>query len=71
MTDMSKIQPCPFCGYKFNQMDEDDFCYPYGREIQGRQLWVAGCIEHAGGCSAHVLGVSKEEAVEFWNRRVQ
>jgi hypothetical protein len=67
--DMSKIKPCPFCGYVFTDMDEPEFCYPDGRPLGGAQLWKAGCIELAGGCTATVYGYSEQNAIEIWNRR--
>jgi hypothetical protein len=66
---MKNIKPCPFCGYTFKEEDREEFCYPYGKPIDGKQLWVVGCIETAGGCSANVLGMSRGEAIRLWNTR--
>ena len=62
------VKECPFCGFR-PEITDADFCYPLGRPVKGVQLWQAGCVESAGGCTAVVIGVSKEEAIDLWNRR--
>lgn len=59
-----EVAPCPFCGF-IPSIDDPDFCHLVGRTT----LWQAGCIESAGGCTAKVLGDTKEEAIANWNKR--
>lgn len=62
---MDKLKPCPFCGYQPKLKDEDTL-YPLTRN---GDLWNAVCAEPYGGCSAHILGRTKEEAIKAWNTR--
>jgi hypothetical protein len=63
---MSKeLKPCPFCGFH-PEINDPDFLYPVTVE---RDLWGAHCPQPSGGCTASVLGDSRETALANWNRR--
>ena len=66
---MDKLKPCPFCGNDLNKQDEMDTIYLAFR-FREEPLYQIVCQEHYGGCSATILGYSKEECIELWNRRV-
>lgn len=66
------ILPCPFCGNDLNKQDPIDTIYPTTKPDHiSKQLWKIVCQEHYGGCSATILGWSKEECIKLWNRRVE
>jgi hypothetical protein len=60
-----ELKACPFCGFQ-PEMDDPDFLYPI---LTDRTLWGAHCPSPAGGCSASVLGESRDEALVHWNSR--
>jgi hypothetical protein len=59
-------KPCPFCGLKLDIFDPD-FSYPVGRH---GDIFRAGCMESAGGCTAEVLGKGRYNAIDNWNKRI-
>lgn len=62
-----ELLPCPFCGLQIN--DEDPRSYIHFQQRNG--LYQLCCLEEAGGCTASVLGRSREEVVKRWNTRVR
>ena len=56
------LKDCPFCGNDLNTQDHMDTVYPQDREMT---LWQVVCQT----CSATMLGESKEEAIDSWNKR--
>lgn len=56
------LKDCPFCGNDLNTQDHMDTVYPQDREMT---LWQVVCQR----CSATMLGESKEEAIDSWNKR--
>lgn len=66
------LLPCPFCSNDLSKQDPIDTIYPTTRPDEiGLQLWQIVCQEPYGGCSATILGWSKEECIELWNRRAE
>ena len=63
-TDMI-LEPCPFCGF-IPDSDDDDCIYPIDCE---RTTYNLVCYETGGGCGASVLGDSKEDVIDKWQRR--
>lgn len=63
-----KTLTCPFCGFT-PDINDPDFSYPVTRLEEGQQIFRAGCIESAGGCSAEILGDTKEHAIHLWSSR--
>lgn len=63
--DNGPLLPCPFCELR-PEYEDRDFCYPATRD---NNLWGAHCSESSGGCSASVLGSTKEDAIKQWNSR--
>lgn len=64
-----ELQSCPFCGHDMNQQyidSPEDTIYPMNRE---RTIWNIVCQDYAGGCDAVVIGDSKEDCIEKWNKR--
>lgn len=57
------LKHCPFCGYDVNENDPMDTVYPLNRE---HTLWNVVCQE----CTATILGVTKQHAIDLWNTRV-
>ena len=55
--------PCSNCG-RVIWTDDMDFCYPQNRE---RNLWIAGCMEHNGGCGHDVVGKTYHQTMSRWN----
>lgn len=54
---------CPFCGNDLNAQDPQDTIYP----IHG--MYQIVCQENVGGCSATILGDSREDCISLWNTR--
>lgn len=63
-----ELKPCPFCGRAVD-IENPDAAYPLTPSNVVPEIWQAGCIESEGGCTAHVLGFSRAEAIEAWNKR--
>lgn len=61
----STIKECPFCGHQ-PKIDDLNFAYPLSK-LQA--VWRAGCDETLGGCTAEVIGNSKEDVIAKWNYR--
>jgi hypothetical protein len=61
------LKPCPFCGYRTNQMRAD--VAPLSSSSNG-SIWHVACSVGYGGCGAYVAGTSRQEAIKSWNRRV-
>ena len=57
---MKELKPCPFCG-KQASPDKITIISTYGRK---KEIEVVMCQ-----CGGIMLGLSKEEAIESWNRR--
>lgn len=78
-----KLSPCPFCGKEapivalvpYNKVHHADDCDCYN---DADCHWVVNCDAsgtssegYKGGCGATAgSGLTKQEAVEIWNRRV-
>ena len=64
------LLPCPFCGHDLNTQDPSDTIYPACRNLNtGEYIYQIVCQENAGGCSATILGDSKEDCISLWNTR--
>lgn len=59
---MAELKPCPFCG-KQPSSDKITIISTHGRK---KEIEVVMCQ-----CGGIMLGLSKEEAIEAWNRRVE
>ena len=62
-----KISPCPFCGYQMTKVDLEDALHPINASPE--RLWVLNCLELAGGCGFSMVGKTKEQVVDKWNKR--
>ena len=59
---MIDLKPCPFCGSEAEM-----------RNTRGLRTWIVECSNPSCPAS-YMIGndyETKEEAIEFWNRRVQ
>ena len=74
---MLKLKPCPFCGgtqlfvgtiAEIEMQDEDHPDY-----LHSSKIYAVVCDYIKGGCGASTGGgaISKEEAIEAWNRRAE
>lgn len=75
-----RLLPCPFCGstkvdlVPYNQVHHDDECECYNGSCDS---WAVNCDAsgtssegYAGGCGATAgAGMTREQAIENWNRR--
>lgn len=66
---MTHLKDCPFCGYQVSTHDPLDTIYPAGpdRNTDGSYKVIQVVCQV---CSATVLGESRQEAIDNWNRRV-
>lgn len=60
------LAACPFCGHTPRPDNFIDSIYPVSREDS---LWRVACLYSEGGCTASVLGSSREDAIARWNKR--
>ena len=61
-----RVKPCPFCGVQMEDSDADDYLHPM-RE----GFWSINCLEIAGGCGVQMIGDTRQEVIQKWNRRVK
>lgn len=64
---MTQLKPCPFCGHQPDLGKDSDVCFPVNRD---GSAWCVTCPEPAGGCGTEVIGKSRTEALERWNKRI-
>lgn len=62
MSETVELKPCPFCGGK-----ADVLIVPSYLE-GGKSGWLVKCL---CGCCNQMPHMSKQEAMEAWNRRVK
>jgi len=65
------LLPCPFCGHDMNRQlawYPEDTIYPVTKDYS---VWNLICSALDGGCDAEILGRSREECFEKWNRRTK
>jgi len=70
---LPSLLPCPFCGEVPDPSDRDCL-YPVGKQMDeygNFTTWGLHCSESVGGCSAQILGDSKEDCIIKWNTRVE
>lgn len=62
------LLPCPFCGNDLNNQDPCDTIYP-AYYNHNKYTYQIVCQENVGGCSATILGDTKEDCISLWNTR--
>ncbi len=73
------LPPCPFCGF-IPDVEDEDCIYPASRDfievIENSNkpfytLYSINCYESGGGCSASILGSSKDDVIQKWKMRIK
>ncbi len=70
------LLPCPFCGFIPN-INDDDCIYPADRPQYDKEtdslyyrVYQLVCYETGGGCGVSILGDSRNDLIERWNKRI-
>lgn len=70
--NMSELLPCPFCGFEPSMFDSDCI-YPVTKatdKLGNYRVYGLHCYTSGGGCSAQILGDSRDDCIDKWNTRV-
>lgn len=71
-----KLLPCPFCSFE-PDINDPDCIYPVRSDIPYLDenekiiytIWNINCYESGGGCSCSILGDSRQDCIDKWNKR--
>lgn len=80
------LKACPFCGHEADSSDPDTLypngtgwkvnsdgllSFHSFREVPKAQwCYSLHCVVTSGGCGAEMYGLTKQEAINKWNKRV-